>query len=81
MLRKLAVLAICVAALVALPANAAKPDADVPVTIMTQNMDDGTDQTYIIAALLGAIPVSTWGPPSISPTSSCSIPPSSCVPA
>jgi endonuclease/exonuclease/phosphatase family metal-dependent hydrolase len=26
------------------------------ITIMTQNMDDGTDQTYIVAAALGAIP-------------------------
>jgi endonuclease/exonuclease/phosphatase family metal-dependent hydrolase len=34
-------------------AEAAKPDANVPVTIMTQNMDDGTDLTYIIAALTG----------------------------
>ena len=56
MLRKLAVLAICVVALVALPANAAKPDANVPVTIMTQNMDDGTDLTYIIGVLTGQFP-------------------------
>ncbi len=38
-------------------AAAAHPDANAPVKIMTQNMDDGTDQTYIIAALTGQIPV------------------------
>ncbi|HEX5854513.1 MAG TPA: endonuclease/exonuclease/phosphatase family protein [Thermoanaerobaculia bacterium] len=37
-------------------AAAARPDPDVTVKIMTQNMDDGTDQTYIIAALTGQIP-------------------------
>ena len=30
---------------------------DVSVKIMTQNMDDGTDQTYIIAALTGQLPL------------------------
>ena len=53
MLRKLAALAVCVLAVLAFPADAAKPDANVPVTIMTQNMDDGTDLTYVIAALTG----------------------------
>lgn len=38
-------------------APAAHPGANAPVAIMTQNMDDGTDQTYIIAALLGQFPV------------------------
>ncbi len=47
-------------------ATAAKPDANPPVKIMTQNMDDGTDQTYIIAALaFGALPLPD--PPWISP--------------
>ena len=27
------------------------------VKIMTQNMDDGTDQTYVIAALTGQLPI------------------------
>jgi endonuclease/exonuclease/phosphatase family metal-dependent hydrolase len=52
MLRKLAALVVCALAVLAFPADAAKPDASVPVTIMTQNMDDGTDLTYVIAALL-----------------------------
>jgi endonuclease/exonuclease/phosphatase family metal-dependent hydrolase len=55
MLRKLAVLAALSFALAGW-APAARPGTDAPVTIMTQNMDDGTDQTYTIAALLGAIP-------------------------
>jgi endonuclease/exonuclease/phosphatase family metal-dependent hydrolase len=55
MLRKFAFLLACSIALAGW-ASAAKPDANVPITIMTQNMDDGTDQTYIIAALLGVIP-------------------------
>ena len=39
-------------------ATAAKPDANPTVKIMTQNMDDGTDQTYIIAALaFNALPL------------------------
>lgn len=50
MLRKFAVLALFSLA-VAGWAAAAHPNADVSVKIMTQNMDDGTDQTYIIAAL------------------------------
>src|SRR5512143_2252851 len=33
------------------PAVAAHPDAPGTLQILTQNMDDGTDQTYIIAAL------------------------------
>ena len=37
-------------------AAAARPEPNPPVSILTQNMDDGTDQTYIIAALLGALP-------------------------
>ena len=57
MLRKFAVLAPLSLALAGW-APAAKPDANAPVTIMTQNMDDGTDQTYIIGALTGQIPVS-----------------------
>lgn len=38
-------------------AAAARPEATPPVTIMTQNMDDGTDQTYVVAALTGQIPL------------------------
>jgi endonuclease/exonuclease/phosphatase family metal-dependent hydrolase len=38
-------------------AAAARPDANAPVKIMTQNMDDGTDQTYVIAALTGQLPL------------------------
>jgi endonuclease/exonuclease/phosphatase family metal-dependent hydrolase len=56
MLRKLAALAVCALAVLAFRTDAAKPDANPPVTILTQNMDDGTDQTYIIAALMGVIP-------------------------
>ncbi|MEO8054473.1 MAG: endonuclease/exonuclease/phosphatase family protein [Acidobacteriota bacterium] len=56
MLRKLAVLAICALAVLAFPASAAKPDANVPVTIMTQNMDDGTDLTFIIGWFAGQFP-------------------------
>ncbi len=50
MLRKFAVLALFSLA-VAGWAAAGHRDPDVTVSIMTQNMDDGTDQTYIIAAL------------------------------
>jgi endonuclease/exonuclease/phosphatase family metal-dependent hydrolase len=50
MLRKFAVLLLLSLA-VAGWASAAKPGANPTVTIMTQNMDDGTDQTYLIAAL------------------------------
>ena len=39
------------------PAVAAHPDAPGTLQILTQNMDDGTDQTYIIAALLGQLPL------------------------
>jgi endonuclease/exonuclease/phosphatase family metal-dependent hydrolase len=56
MLRKIAVLAVLSFALAGWAA-AAHPDANVSVKIMTQNMDDGTDQTYIIAALTGQIPL------------------------
>jgi endonuclease/exonuclease/phosphatase family metal-dependent hydrolase len=55
MLRKFAVLALFSLA-VAGWAAAGHPDADVSVKILTQNMDEGTDQTYIIAALTGQIP-------------------------
>lgn len=37
-------------------ADAAKPDPSPTVTIMTQNMDDGTDLTYIIGVLTGQFP-------------------------
>lgn len=56
MLRKLLVLAVLGFSMAGW-AVAAKPDANVPVKIMTQNMDDGTDQTYVIAALTGQIPL------------------------
>ena len=57
MLRKFLVFALALGALVvAGGAAAAKPDANPTVTILTQNMDDGTDQTYIIAATLGLVP-------------------------
>jgi endonuclease/exonuclease/phosphatase family metal-dependent hydrolase len=52
MLRKIAVLAALSFALAGWAA-AAHPDAKVSVNIMTQNMDDGTDLTYVIAALTG----------------------------
>lgn len=52
MLRKFAVLALLSFATAGWAA-AAHPDANTSVKIMTQNMDDGTDQTYIIAALTG----------------------------
>lgn len=55
MLRKFAVIAALSFALAGWAA-AAHPDANVSVKIMTQNMDDGTDQTYIIAAITGQIP-------------------------
>lgn len=55
MLRKLAVVALLSFAMASW-ATAAKPNAEPTVTIMTQNMDDGTDQTYVIAALLGLFP-------------------------
>lgn len=57
MLRKFTVIALLSFAMAGW-ANAAKPDANPPVKIMTQNMDDGTDQTYIIAALaFNALPL------------------------
>jgi hypothetical protein len=56
MLRKLAALVVCAFAILAFRTDAAKPDAAVPVTIMTQNMDDGTDLTYIIGVLTGQFP-------------------------
>ncbi len=52
MLRKFAVLALLSFAVAGF-ATAAKPNPEPTVTIMTQNMDDGTDQTYIIGALAG----------------------------
>ena len=39
------------------PGLAAASDQHANVKIMTQNMDDGTDQTYIIAAITGQLPV------------------------
>ena len=56
MLRKFAVL-VALSLALAGGAPAAHPGANAPVTIMTQNMDDGTDQTYIIGALLGQFPL------------------------
>jgi endonuclease/exonuclease/phosphatase family metal-dependent hydrolase len=56
MFRKFAVLALFSFA-VAGWAAAAHPDVNVSVKIMTQNMDDGTDQTYIMGALTGLIPI------------------------
>ena len=38
-------------------ATAAHRDPDVSVKIMTQNLDDGTDLTYVIGALTGQIPI------------------------
>jgi endonuclease/exonuclease/phosphatase family metal-dependent hydrolase len=56
MLRKFVALAALSFALAGWSA-AAHPDANASVKIMTQNMDDGTDQTYIIAALTGQLPI------------------------
>jgi endonuclease/exonuclease/phosphatase family metal-dependent hydrolase len=44
-------------ALAVWPGPAAAADQHATVKIMTQNMDDGTDQTYIIAALTGKLPL------------------------
>src|SRR5215471_21134811 len=52
MLRKFAVVFFILAA----GSWAAATDHSSNITIMTQNMDDATDQTYIVAAALGAIP-------------------------
>jgi hypothetical protein len=52
MLRKIAVLAALSFALAGWAAGAHR-DGNVSVKIMTQNMDDGTDLTYVIAALTG----------------------------
>ncbi len=58
MLRKLAILtALGLGLALSGDAAAARPDPDAKVTVMTQNMDDGTDQTYIIMALQGYIPL------------------------
>ncbi|MEO8584814.1 MAG: endonuclease/exonuclease/phosphatase family protein [Acidobacteriota bacterium] len=57
MLRKFVVLAALSLALAGW-ASAAKPGASPTVSIMTQNLDDGTDLTYVIAALTGQIPLS-----------------------
>ena len=51
MLRKLAVSLLLAAGAAALAA-----DHSSNISIMTQNLDDGTDQTYVLAAALGAIP-------------------------
>lgn len=40
-------------------AVAARPDPPAPIQILTQNMDDGTDQSYVIAALVGVLPLGT----------------------
>jgi endonuclease/exonuclease/phosphatase family metal-dependent hydrolase len=55
MLRKFAVFAFLSHAVTGWTVAADRQEG-VPVEIMTQNMDDGTDQTYIIAALTGQIP-------------------------
>lgn len=57
MFRKLAFLAALTFALDDWAATA-HADENVPVKIMTQNMDAGTDQAYIIGALTGQIPLS-----------------------
>ncbi len=44
-------------ALAVWPSPPAAADQQPTVKIMTQNMDDGTDQTYIIAALTGQLPL------------------------
>jgi endonuclease/exonuclease/phosphatase family metal-dependent hydrolase len=50
MLRKLAV------SLLLAAGGVLAADHSSNISIMTQNMDDGTDQTYVLAAALGAIP-------------------------
>jgi endonuclease/exonuclease/phosphatase family metal-dependent hydrolase len=55
MIRKFVVLALLSLA-VAGWAGAVKPEAEPTITIMTQNMDDGTDLTYVIAALTEQVP-------------------------
>ena len=55
MLRRLVALAVLMFAF-APCAFADNRDAKVPVTIMTQNMDDGTDLTYVIGVLTGQFP-------------------------
>jgi endonuclease/exonuclease/phosphatase family metal-dependent hydrolase len=55
MLRKFAVIALLSLAVTGWAAADDRHEG-AAVKIMTQNMDDGTDQTYIIGALLGAIP-------------------------
>ncbi len=55
MLRKLLVLVLASLAFAGW-AGAAPPDRNATVTIMTQNMDDGTDLTYIIGVLTGQFP-------------------------
>ncbi len=56
MIRKLAVLTLLCLSVAGWTAVADRPEGTT-VTIMTQNMDDGTDQTYIIAGLTGVIPL------------------------
>lgn len=56
MLRKLAVLALLSLAVTGWAAADDRHEGD-SVKIMTQNMDDGTDQTYIIAAITGQLPI------------------------
>jgi hypothetical protein len=53
MIRRYLALTIC---LLVACGSAAAADHTSDVAIMTQNMDDGTDLTYIVAAALGAIP-------------------------
>jgi len=55
MLRKLAVLTLLSLALAAWATAADRHDGWT-VKVMTQNMDDGTDQTYVIGVLTGQIP-------------------------
>lgn len=56
MLRKLAVFALLSLAVTGWAAADDRHE-DAKVEIMTQNMDDGTDQTYLIAAILGLAPL------------------------
>ncbi len=56
MLRRLAALALLSLA-VAGGTSAAERHGGASVAILTQNMDDGTDQTYIIGALTGQLPL------------------------
>lgn len=53
MFRKFSVVALLI---LVLSGWAAAADRDAAVKIMTQNMDDGTDQTYLVGALTGVLP-------------------------